>query len=415
MSEFQGQEHLTGKNKLIYSFLKNNKISSLIFWGPPGTGKTTLSKILVSELDLPAVSCSATISKINEVREIMKRATETKKLTKKPLVVFVDEIHHFNKHSQDAFLPFIESGDIILLGTTIENPAYKINRALLSRIKILEFYLLSSSELQKIMNKAISFIKEVSGKKFFLNERIEKIILNYSAGDARRLLNLIEVLFDLYLGKKVIDEKSIMNVIQNRIGAYDRSGDDRYQFISAFHKSIRNSDLDAALFWLYRMVGGGEDPLYIIRRMIRIAVEDIGFADPQALRFCLDCKDAYEYLGSPEGDLFLAQAAVYLAVAPKSNSLYKTEERMKKLIQRYKNESVPLHLINPDNIIAVKKGAGQGYVYAHDVKERTTVMKTLPDKVKESDFFVPDNIGFEKKIKERMSYWRKIKNGLKKK
>jgi len=415
LNNFVGQEHLTGKDKIITSFVRNRKLNSIIFWGPTGTGKTTLSRILVNELKFPSVEFSATISGISEIRKIMEKSVEVKKIEGKPLVIFVDEIYHFNKHTQDAFLPYVERGNIILIGTTIENPAFKINRALLSRIKILELFPLKTKDLKNILSKAIGFINRKTGIKINLSEDINNIIINYSNGDARRLLNLVEIIFNVYDKNKKIDKEFIRDIIQNKITAYNRTGDDRYQLISAFHKSVRNSDIDSTLFWLYKMLEGGEDPLFIIRRMIRISVEDIGFADPEALKLCLDTKDAYEYLGSPEGDLFLLQAAIYLVSAPKSNSLYITEKRMEKIIEKYRNVSVPIHIINPSNFIASKKGAGKNYLYAHNFKEKTTIMKTLPDEVKERNFFVPNEMGFEKKIKKRMNYWKRIKLILEKK
>lgn len=415
LAEFAGQEHLTGKEKIIRSFVENKKLNSLIFWGPPGTGKTTLSRIIVKELDFPSIEFSATVSGIKEIRDIMKRASEVRKLYGNPLVVFVDEIHHFNKHTQDAFLPYVERGDIVLLGTTTENPAYKINRALLSRIKILEFFILGTEDLRIILNKALDYIKKEAGFEIQLTGKTGNIIFNYSNGDARRLLNLVEIIFNIVSdSREPVTEAMVLDIIQNKAGAYDRSGDDRFQLISAFHKSVRNSDVDAALYWLYRMLEGGEDPLYILRRMIRITVEDIGFSDPEALPVCLYAKDAYEYLGSPEGDLFLTQAAIYLASAPKSNSLYLTEKKMKKLVEKYKSLAVPLHIINPANFIAAGKGAGKEYLYAHDFKEKTTTMETIPAEIEEKDFYIPNELGFEKKIKERIIYWKKLKESLKK-
>lgn len=403
-----------GQNKMIRSFIENKKLNSMIFWGPPGTGKTTLSRIIVKQMDLPSTEFSATISKLDDIRTVMKKAAEIKQMTGNPLVLFVDEIHHFNRSAQDAFLPYVERGDIILLGTTTENPAFKINRALLSRIKVLEFFPLKTEQLEHILQKGVDIIKNETDVEIDFPEIVRNIILNYSNGDARRMLNLLEIIFNVsYKDKKPVTEELVLEVIQNKVGAYDRTGDDRYQLISAFHKAVRNSDLDASLFWLYRMLEGGEDPLFILRRMIRICVEDIGFADPEALHVCLNAKTAFEYLGQPEGDLFLGQAAVYLASAPKSNSLYRMEKKMKKIVETYKQAAVPLHIVNPSNIIAARKGAGKDYVYAHDLPEKTTTMRTLPEEIKETGFYEPNVMGFEKKIKERIEYWQKVKETLK--
>jgi putative ATPase len=416
LDAFVGQDHLVGEGKMIRSFIENKKLSSLIFWGPPGTGKTTLSRIIVKQMDLSSIEFSATISKIHDIRTVMKKAAEVKQMTGKPLVLFVDEIHHFNKSAQDAFLPYVERGDIILLGTTIENPAYKINRALLSRLKILEFFPLKAEHLEHILQKGMALIKKEAAVEMVLPEVVENIILNYSNGDARRMLNVLEIIFNVFYKKKEpITEQMVLEVIQDKVSAYDRTGDDRYQLISAFHKAVRNSDVDASLFWLYRMMEGGEDPLFILRRMVRICVEDIGFADPDALQISLNAREAFEFLGQPEGDLFLTQAAIYLAAAPKSNSVYRTEKKMKEIVEKYRHLPVPLHIINPSNFIAAQKGAGKGYFYAHEFPEKTTAMKTIPDEVKETGFYEPNLLGFEKRIKDRIEYWKRLKEKLSKK
>ncbi len=414
ISGFTGQDHLTGPGMVVSSFIEKGYLGSLIFWGPPGTGKTTLSRILVKQLDLPSSEFSATISKIGEIRDLMKKGAEMRQMNGKPLVLFVDEIHHFNRHIQDAFLPYVESGDIVLLGTTTENPAYKMNRALLSRLKVLEFNPLTFEDLGKIFDRGVKFVKEELDIDAEPEEEVRNLIIDLSNGDGRRLLNILELIVNSVEKGKKPDKQLVEDVVQKKISSYDRTGDDRYALISALHKSVRNSDVDASLFWLYRMMEGGEDPLFIIRRMIRISVEDVGFADPEALPLCLNIKDAYEYLGSPEGDLFLTQGIVYLASAPKSNSLYKTEKKMKKIVEKYGDAKIPMQIINPSNFLNRRKGAGKDYDYAHDNPEKTTTMDTMPEGVDEGGFYQPNVLGFEKKIKERIEYWRKKKEDMRK-
>jgi putative ATPase len=415
LNGFEGQNHLTGPQKIVQALVQSKNLASMIFWGPPGTGKTTLARILVREAGYPAVEFSATVSGIAEIKKIMEKSKAVRKERGKPLVLFVDEIHHFNRSVQDAFLPYVERGDVILLGTTTENPAYKINRALLSRLKILELFPLKNEHLESILKKALAFIHENGSADLCFTPEAETVVIGYSNGDSRRMLNLVEIIFQTADLSAAVGETSVLDVIQNKVAGYDRSGDDRYQYISALHKSIRNSDVDASLFWLYRMLEGGEDPLYILRRMVRMAVEDIGLADPDALRLCLNARQAYEFLGSPEGDLFLSEAAVYLALAPKSNALYVADAKMKKIAEKYKMLPVPLQIVNPDNFIAAGKGAGKEYIYAHDLPEKTSLLKTLPDGIVEKGFYEPNGMGFEKNIRERLAYWKKIKDGMKKK
>ncbi len=412
LADFEGQEHLTAGRKIIRALIQSKNLSSLIFWGPPGTGKTTLARILVRETGYPAAEFSATVSGIAEIKKLMEKSLSVRRENGKPLVLFVDEIHHFNRNVQDAFLPYVERGDIILLGTTTENPAYKINRALLSRLKILELFPLKEEHLKHILARALAFITAHGGASLRFTAAAETMVIGYSNGDSRRLLNLVEIIFQTADLEKPVDDAAVLDTIQNKVAGYDRTGDDRYQYISALHKSVRNSDVDAALFWLYRMLEGGEDPLYILRRLLRMTVEDIGLADPDALRICLNAKQAYEFLGSPEGDLFLTEVVVYLAAAPKSNSLYVTDARMKQLAEKYKMLPVPLQIINPDNFIAANKGAGKDYIYAHDRPEKTSLLETLPDGLKERGFFQPNDMGFEKNIQQRLAFWQKIKDKL---
>jgi putative ATPase len=415
LSAFEGQEHLTGRQKIIQALVQGKNLASMILWGPPGTGKTTLARILVREAGYPSTEFSATVSGIAEIKKMMERSQGPRLASRQPLALFVDEIHHFNRSVQDAFLPYVERGDIILLGTTTENPAYKINRALLSRLKILELFPLKEENLRRILGRALAFIQERSGVQLRFTPEAETVLVGYSNGDSRRLLNLVEIVFQTADLGRAVDDALVLDTIQNKVAGYDRTGDDRYQYISALHKSVRNSDVDASLFWLYRMLEGGEDPLYILRRMVRMAVEDVGLADPDALRVCLNAKQAYEFLGSPEGDLFLTEAAVYLALAPKSNALYVADGKMKKIAEKYKLLPVPLQIVNPDNFLAAGKGAGKDYIYAHDLPEKTSLLKTLPDGVKEMGFYEPGSMGFEKNIRERLAYWKKVKDELKKK
>ncbi|HUU04506.1 MAG TPA: replication-associated recombination protein A [Patescibacteria group bacterium] len=415
LGEFEGQNHLTGRQKIVQALVQSKNLASMIFWGPPGTGKTTLARILVRETGYPAAEFSATVSGIAEIKKIMEKSKAARAERGKPLVLFVDEIHHFNRSVQDAFLPYVERGDVILLGTTTENPAYKINRALLSRLKILELFPLKNEHLARILNRALAFLHENGSADLRFTPEAEAVLIGYSNGDSRRLLNLVEIVFQTADHSEAVGETFVLDVIQNKVAGYDRSGDDRYQYISALHKSVRNSDVDASLFWLYRMLEGGEDPLYILRRMVRMAVEDVGLADPDALRLCLNAKQAYEFLGSPEGDLFLTEAAVYLALAPKSNALYVADSKMKKISEKYKMLPVPLQIVNPDNFIAAGKGAGKDYIYAHDRPEKTSLLETLPAGMKERGFYEPNDMGFEKNIRQRLAFWQKIKDELKKK
>lgn len=403
-----GQEHLTSRGRVLADMVKSERLGSMILWGPPGSGKTTLSRILAGSLGYPSMEFSATVARIAEIRSVMQEAESARDRFHRSLVVFVDEIHHFNKHIQDAFLPFVERGDIILLGTTTENPAFKLNRALISRLQILELNPLGEEHLQAILERADGLIRERGLTPPLLAPGARALLVRYAAGDARRLLNGLEVTIRLAGDGKVEAEK-LAELLQKTIRGYDRTGDDRYQLISAFHKSVRNSDLDASLYWLHRMLKGGEDPLFILRRMIRISAEDIGLADPQAMRICLDAKSAFEYLGSPEGEIFLTMGTVYLASAPKSNALYLTEKRMSKVMERYAEAPVPIHLINPSHFLAAQKGAGKDYLYAHYFPEKTTNMPTMPGEIQSKIFYSPGDLGFERTIRERILFWMERK------
>lgn len=408
-----GQSHLTAEGMVLARMVDHRQLNSAILWGPPGTGKTTLSRILANSLGYPSLEFSATVAKIAEIREVMQKAESARNQFDRPLVVFVDEIHHFNKHMQDAFLPFVEKGEIILIGTTTENPAFKLNRALISRMQILELKPLQNPDLEQILSRAEAILKQNEISMPHLNAEARKLLVRYSSGDARRLLNGLEMITRIPVeGDNVLSADLLAAILQRSSKGYDRTGDDRYQLISAFHKSVRNSDMDASLYWLFRMLSGGEDPLFILRRMIRIAGEDVGLADPQALRICLDARQAFESLGSPEGEIFLTMGTVYLAAAPKSNTLYQTEKQMKKVLEKFPMEAVPLRLINPSHFLAAEKGAGNDYLYAHDFDEKTTPMTTLPESIRAEPFYLPGDLGFERTIKERLEFWKKRKHAM---
>ncbi len=413
LDDFFGQRPLTAPGRIVPAMIETRRLVSLIFWGPPGSGKTTLARILAREAGFPAREFSATRSGIAEIKSVMEEAAAARLNGGHPLVLFVDEIHHFNRGVQDAFLPHVERGDVILFGTTTENPAYRMNRALLSRLKILEMQPLSEGDLKRILDRGLEFLRSQAHIELGFHPEAESLLLHHSGGDSRRLLNLVELACQGGSGE--VDEPRMRELLQGRMAGYDRRGDDRYQLISALHKSIRNSDLDAALFWLTRMLDGGEDPLYILRRLVRICVEDIGLADPQALQVTLNAKQGFEFLGSPEGDLFLCEAVVYLASAPKSNALYRSDAKLRELVDAHRDAPVPPQILNPDNFLSARQGAGKGYAYAHDFPERTTLLQTMPEGVRAENLFVAGEIGFEKEIKRRIDYWRKVKEELRKK
>lgn len=410
LEQFYGQEHLLGKGKILSSLIKSEQLVSLIFWGPPGSGKTTLAYILADRFDFPCLFFSAVLSSIKEVKKVMSEAEDHKKMYEQPTIIFIDEIHRFNKAQQAAFLPYVERGDIILFGSTTENPSFEVIAPLLSRTKVLVLKPLSDDTIKNIIREATQNKEKGLGKlKIKIEDQILQYIINYANGDARRALNTLEISANLAI-KGVITPAEVKEALQKRILLYDKKGEEHYNLISALHKSLRNSDVDAALYWLARMVFAGEDRLYIARRLVRFASEDIGLADPNALRIAMDAKNAYEFIGSPEGELALAEVVIYMASAPKSNSAYTAFKNAMKDVENSPFESVPLHLRNPLTSLMKEAGYGEDYQYAHDFKNRTTSMETLPKKLKGRRYYEPGDLGMEKEIKKRIEWWNKLKS-----
>ncbi len=410
LDQFYGQEHLLGEGKILSCLIKSKQLVSLIFWGPPGSGKTTLGYILADRFDFPCLFFSAVLSSIKEVKKVMSKAEDHKKMYEQPTVIFIDEIHRFNKAQQAAFLPYGERGDIILFGSTTENPSFEIIAPLLSRTKVLVLKPLSDDTLKNIIREASKDKEKGLGKlKIKIEDQALQNIINYANGDARRALNTLEISANLAI-KGMITPAEVKEALQKRILLYDKKGEEHFNLISALHKSLRNSDVDAALYWLARMVSAGEERLYIARRLVRFASEDIGLADPNALRIAMDAKNAYEFIGSPEGELALAEAVIYLASAPKSNSAYAAFKNAMKDVENSPFEPVPLHLRNPVTSLMKETGYGKDYKYAHNFKNSTTSMETLPEELKGRKYYEPGDLGMEKEIRKRIEWWNKLKS-----
>jgi putative ATPase len=409
---FYGQEHLLGPGKILAELIESGRLVSLIFWGPPGSGKTTLGGMIARHFDLPCLFFSAVLSGIKEVKEVMAKAESHKKMYGKPSIIFIDEIHRFNKAQQGAFLPYVERGDVILFGSTTENPSFEVIAPLLSRTKVLVLQPLSEDALSRILEEALADEKNGLGKgSLSLDDGACRLIIDYANGDARRALNTLEIAASLARSSRVGPEE-VQEALQKRILLYDKSGEEHFNLISALHKSLRNSDVDASLYWLARMVFSGEDPLYIARRLVRFASEDIGLADPQALSIALRAKEAYDFLGSPEGDLALAEAVIYMASAPKSNRAYAAFSKAMKDVESSPQEPVPLQIRNPVTGLMKDIGYGKDYAYAHDHAYSTTDMETFPERLKGRRYYVPGELGLEKEIKKRIDWWLKIKERI---
>ncbi len=411
IDEYAGQQHLLGEGKPLRLAIENDDAASMIFWGPPGVGKTTLAKIVAVRTQASFIEFSAVLSGIKEIKQVMVEAEKAAQFGSRT-ILFVDEIHRFNKAQQDAFLPYVERGTIRLIGATTENPSFEINAALLSRCRVYTLQALSEEDVIGLLRRALADAERGLGASGIeADDEALASIAAYASGDARTALNALEVSARLAEGRgeTLITKALAAEAMQRRMLLYDKKGEQHYDIISALHKSVRNSDPDAALYWLGRMLEAGEDPMYCARRLVRMAVEDIGLAAPEALNLCMSARDAMHFLGSPEGDLALAQAAVYLALAPKSNAVYTAYGAVKADIQKTVAEPVPLHLRNAPTRLMKELDYGKGYQYAHDEEGKVADMDCLPASLRGRKYYVPTTEGRERQLAQRMEEISRIK------
>jgi len=407
LDEFVGQEHLLAPGKPLRLQIERDDPGSLILWGPPGVGKTTLAKIISHVTKAQFIEFSAVLAGIKEIKQVMSDADKARQYGTRTLI-FVDEIHRFNKAQQDAFLPYVESGSIRLIGATTENPSFEVISALLSRCRVYTLRALSEAEIVELLRRALADSERGLGSlNLQADDEILEQIAAYASGDARSSYNVLELAAGAakelaHGGPAVITPELLKDVLQKKILRYDKAGEEHYNLISALHKSVRNSDADAALYWLARMLESGEDPLYIVRRVVRMAVEDIGLASPQALSITLAAKDAFHFLGVPEGNLAIAQAVVYLALAPKSNAVYTAFGAVQDDVQKTYTDPVPLHLRNAPTGLMKSLGYAKDYQYAHDLEGKVANMQCLPDNLAGRRYYEPTSDGFEAELRKRM-------------
>ena len=404
LTEVTGQEHLTGEDGVLRRMIEAGSLGSMIFWGPPGTGKTTVARLLSGEAGLAFEQISAIFSGVADLKKVFE-AARLRRMDGRQTLLFVDEIHRFNRAQQDSFLPVMEDGTVILVGATTENPSFELNAALLSRARVLTFHSHDEESLEELLRRA----ETVEGKPLPLTEDARASLIRMADGDGRSVLTLAEEVWRAARKDELFDPDMLVKIVQRRAPVYDKAQDGHYNLISALHKSVRGSDPDAALYYLARMFDAGEDPLYLGRRLVRMAVEDIGLADPQALVICNAAKDAYDYLGSPEGELALAQACVYLATAPKSNAVYTAFKAATQAAKQNGSLLPPKHILNAPTKLMRTEGYGDGYRYDHDEPDAFSGQNYFPEKMGRQTFYDPPERGFEREIRKRLDWWAKLR------